>query len=91
MDTVNTTPCFSPEAQETFVSGSRVFVPERAARREDFEIKAGLGEWISLGGANGTFVGWKGDDPLSPTAAVVEWDTLGEREASFDLIRNLYL
>lgn len=90
-DTLNATPCFSPQAQETFVAGERVFVPARVARREDFEQKAGLGEWISLGGANGTFLGWIGDDPVSPRTAVVEWDGLGVREASFDLIRNLYL
>lgn len=85
-----TEPCFSPAAQETFVPGARVFVPVHAAARESFEVEAGLGEEIILGGGNGTFVGWLGTDEHSPKTAVVDWDELGVRESSFDLIRNLY-
>lgn len=82
-------PCFSPEAQQTFVPGARVFIVKHP------DTDPITGEEAVLGGAEGTFLGWIGNDQHSPRAAVVEFEHLKNynlpavRETGFEYLRNL--
>jgi len=77
---VNTTPCFSPEAQQTFAPGARVY-----------EVGSDhLDPWGLVVPQYGTFVGWSGDDEHAPKLASVDWDGGSVTEVEFDNLRNLY-
>lgn len=76
MSHINTEPAYSPEVQQVFTPGTRVY------REIDGKLPH---EW-----PEGTYLGWFGSDELSPSSAMIDWDGVGQSESSFDHLRNLY-
>lgn len=62
-----------------------VFSPEAQTT-----FTAGERVWDIDTGMEATYLGWMGDDHLSPNAAVVEWDSHAVTRCSFAEIKPLY-